>query len=182
VAILQHIGLSKVREKAKRVSGICEKPFVLATFVRHATDRWTILYRPGLALRVPKPRKNTFYRSRYFPGKQCLTSQLAENGLVVEPHRVRGLCEIGSVDPNNIVFNPMWQHGYAVECACISPEKCTVNQGMLVISATYVSSSPRQCWCWGLCLIEGRTGPMWASVYLASTRLLSGTASVSSVP
>jgi hypothetical protein len=67
LTILEHIGLHQVREKGKILSGICETLHLLETFVRRATNPWTVLYRPGLALRVSKPRKNTFFRLRFSP-------------------------------------------------------------------------------------------------------------------
>ena len=64
LTILEHIGLHQVRENAKMFSGIFEYLHLLETFVRHATDRDIAEYRPGLALRVSKAEKNTFFRSR----------------------------------------------------------------------------------------------------------------------
>lgn len=114
LTILEHIGLHQVREKAKRISGMCEYLHLLETFVRRATNRWTVLYRPGLALRVSKPRKNTFFRSRFF---LSMTSYSAKNRPESMLHRVPGLYEIESDEPNDIVFNPMWRQGCPSELA-----------------------------------------------------------------
>ncbi len=67
LTILEHIGLHQVRENTKMFFGICENPHLLETFVRRATDRGIAEYRPGLALRVSKAEKNTFFRSRFSP-------------------------------------------------------------------------------------------------------------------
>ncbi len=110
LTILEHIGLHQVRENTKMFFGIFEYLHLLETFVRHATNRWTVLYRPGLALRVSKPQKNMFFRSRFF---LSMTSYSAKNRPENMLHRVPGLYEIGSNEPNDIVFNPMWHQGCA---------------------------------------------------------------------
>jgi hypothetical protein len=60
LTILEHIGLHQVRENTKMFFGIFDSLHLLETFVRRATNRWTVLYRPGLTLRVPEPKKACF--------------------------------------------------------------------------------------------------------------------------
>ncbi len=85
LTILEHIGLHQVRENTKMFFGICENLHLLETFVRRATNRWTVLYRPGLALRVSESRKNMFFRSRFF---LSMTSYSAKNRPENMPRRV----------------------------------------------------------------------------------------------
>ncbi len=121
--IRKHIGLRKVRENPKRISGIREKLNVLALL--YDTQLIVASLSIGLALLcVFRTAEKTRFSVRDFSsGKQCLTSQLAENGLVVEPRRVSTLYEIGTVDPNNIVFNPMWHRSCEAEMCSPSPRE-----------------------------------------------------------
>jgi hypothetical protein len=55
-----------------------------------------------------------FFRSRFF---LSMTSYSAKNRPESMLHRVPGLYEIGSNEPDDIILNPMWRQGCASELA-----------------------------------------------------------------